>query len=254
VFLVHKKGLELDGNNPTLMYGYGGFQISMLPQFNVTRTVWLEAGGVYAVVNMRGGLEYGEAWHRAGMLGNKQNVFDDFIAAGEWLIENGITSRKRLAIYGGSNGGLLVAACMVQRPDLFGAVVCAVPVIDMLRFHKFTIGRYWTGEYGNAEENPEHFSFLMAYSPLHNIRQGATYPPTLIVTADTDDRVDPAHARKFAAALQAADSGENPILIRVETRAGHGLGKPTSKQIEEQADIHAFLWRALEMTGMMEPA
>ncbi|MCA9920442.1 MAG: S9 family peptidase, partial [Anaerolineales bacterium] len=194
---------------------------------------------------LRGGTEYGEAWHQAGMLANKQNVFDDFIAAGEWLIANGYTNSKKLAIEGRSNGGLLVAACMVQRPDLFGAVHCGVPVIDMLRYHKFSAGRYWTPEYGNAEADPEHFKFMMSYSPLHNVQPDHTYPPLLITTADTDDRVVPMHAKKFAATLQAADNGRNPLLIRIETRAGHGLGKPTAKLIEEATDVYSFLWTML---------
>jgi prolyl oligopeptidase len=241
MYIVHKKGLALDGDNPALLYGYGGFWISLMPFFAPDALVWLEQGGIYAVANLRGGAEYGEAWHEAGRLERKQNVFDDFIAAGEWLIANGYTSAPRLGIMGGSNGGLLVATCMLQRPDLFGAVICAVPVIDMLRYHRFTVGRYWTGEYGNAEENPDHFRFMYAYSPLHNVRAGASYPPTLIMTADTDDRVVPAHARKFAATLQSADSGANPILLRVESQAGHGQGKPTTKVIEELSDIYAFL-------------
>ncbi len=247
VFLTHKKGLSLDGNNPTILTGYGGFQISERPFFSITYSLWMEQGGVLAVACLRGGNEYGEKWHRAGMLENKQNVFDDFIAAAEWLIENKYTGTLKLAIQGGSNGGLLVAACMVQRPDLFGAVLCGVPVIDMLRYHKYTIGRYWTGEYGNAEINPEHFNFLYAYSPLHNIKAGTSYPPILVTTADTDDRVDPAHSKKFIATLQAADSGKNPILIRIETKAGHGGGKPTEKRIEELSDKFAFLFKVFDM-------
>jgi len=241
MFITHAKGLEPTGDVPTLLYGYGGFNISLTPSFSISTLVWLEAGGIYAVANIRGGNEYGEEWHQAGILGNKQNVFDDFIAAAEWLIDAGYTSSERLGIMGGSNGGLLTAACMVQRPDLFGAVVSAVPVIDMLRYHKFSVGRYWVSDYGNAEEDPEHFEFLLAYSPLHNIEEGTTYPPALVTTADTDDRVVPMHAKKFVAALQAADSGKNPILLRVETKAGHGKGKPTSKKIEEAADRLAFL-------------
>lgn len=251
MFLTHKKGLKLDGHNPTLLYGYGGFTASMTPFFSATRLVWLENGGVFAVVCLRGGNEYGEAWHRAGMLENKQNVFDDFIAAGEWLIANGYTETPKLAMNGGSNGGLLVAACLVQRPDLIGAAVLQVPVIDMLRYHKFTVGHYWANEYGNAETNPDHFKFLYAYSPLHNVKKGVGYPPTFITTADTDDRVVPAHGKKFAAALQANDAGKNPILLRIETKAGHGGGKPTSKIIEEEADIYAFLFKVL---GMGAPA
>jgi prolyl oligopeptidase len=203
--------------------------------------LWLERGGIFAVANLRGGSEYGEAWHQAGMLANKQQVFDDFIAAAEWLIRERYTSADMLAIMGRSNGGLLVAACMLQRPDLFGAVVCGVPVTDMLRYQQFTAGRFWVPEYGNAETNPEHFRFLYAYSPLHNVQHGVTYPPTLITTGDTDDRVVPSHALKFAATLQAADAGQHPILLRVDIQAGHGLGKPIAKLIAEQADIYVFL-------------
>ena len=245
VFLTHKRGLKRNGSHPTLLYGYGGFTVNMTPVFSPTRLIWLEMGGIYAQAVLRGGNEYGESWHEAGMLANKQNVFDDFLSTAEWLIANDYTRSEKLAIQGGSNGGLLVAACMLQRPELFGAVHCAVPVIDMLRYHKFTAGRYWTGEYGNAEENPDHFQFMVAYSPLHNIQTGVTYPPTLITTADTDDRVVPMHAKKFAAALQTADSGKNPLLLRIETKAGHGLGKPTSKLIEENSDVYAFLWTIL---------
>jgi prolyl oligopeptidase len=245
MFVTHKKGLERNGGNPCWLYGYGGFNISMTPYFSASRLLWLEMGGVYVVANIRGGEEYGEEWHQGGILGNKQNVFDDFIAAAEFLIAEGWTSTPNLMISGASNGGLLVAACMTQRPELFGAVVCRVPVIDMLRYHRFTIGRYWVSDYGNAEENPEHFEFMYEYSPLHNIEPGATYPPTLITSADTDDRVVPAHAKKFAAALQAADSGENPILLRVETRAGHGGGKPMTKVIEEYADIYSFVLKTM---------
>lgn len=249
MFLTHKKGLKLDGSNPTLLYGYGGFNINLPPLFVPTRLAWLERGGVVAYANLRGGAEYGEAWHQAGMLHNKQNVFDDFIAAAEWLIAQGYTAPKKLAIEGRSNGGLLVAACMVQRPDLFGAVHCGVPVIDMLRYHLFTAGRYWTSEYGNATEDPAHFEFLIAYSPLHNVKPGVIYPPLIITTADTDDRVVPMHAKKFAAALQTADPGINPLLLRVEMKAGHGLGKPTAKLIEEAADVYAFLWTMLLGNG-----
>jgi prolyl oligopeptidase len=247
MFLTSKKGLRRDGRQPTLLYGYGGFAVSLTPFFAVSALLWVEQGGIFAVANLRGGSEYGEAWHQAGMLANKQRVFDDFIAAAEWLIDNGYTSPAKLAVMGRSNGGLLVAACMLQRPELFGAVICGVPVTDMLRYHKFTAGRFWVAEYGNAEDNREHYRFLSAYSPLHNVRDGVAYPPTLITTADTDDRVVPMHALKFAAALQAADAGRHPILLRVEFKAGHGLGKPTAKIIEEQADIYAFLFRALHM-------
>ena len=245
MFLIHKKGLEPEGDHPTILYGYGGFAVSLMPTFSVSWLVWLEEGGIVAIPNLRGGNEYGEAWHQAGMLEKKQNVFNDFIAAAGWLLDNDYTNKSRLAIMGGSNGGLLVAACMIQRPDLFGAVVCRVPVADMLRYHRFTAGRYWMGEYGNAEENAEHFRFLYAYSPLHNVQPGVSYPPILITTADTDDRVVPMHAKKLAATLQAAADGTNPILLRVETEAGHGLGKPTGKAIEELADIFAFLVHAL---------
>jgi prolyl oligopeptidase len=245
MFIMHRRDLALDGGNPTLLYGYGGFNISLMPIFAPDVLAWLDQGGVYVVANLRGGGEYGEAWHQAGMLERKQNVFDDFIAAAEWLIANRYTSTPRLGIIGGSNGGLLVAACLLQRPDLFGAVVCEVPVIDMLRYHRFTVGRYWTGEYGNAEASADHFRFMYAYSPLHTVKRGAGYPPTLIATADSDDRVVPAHARKFAATLQSADAGANPILLRVEFKAGHGLGKPTAKVIDEFTDSYAFLLRAL---------
>ena len=247
MFLTHKKGLKLDGNNPTLLYGYGGFDVSLTPGFAVPTLLWLEHGGVYAVANLRGGGEYGEAWHQAGTLERKQNVFDDFIAAAEWLLASKYTNTARLAIQGGSNGGLLVAACMVQRPDLFGAVICQVPVIDMLRYHRFTVGRYWVSDYGNAEANPEHFKFMYAYSPLHNVKTGVACPATLIMAADTDDRVVPAHAKKFAATLQAAHTGDNPILLRIEMKAGHGLGKPTTKLIEERSDILAFLFERFGM-------
>lgn len=244
MFLTHHKEVELNGQNPVILYGYGGFNISMTPSFNPAILRWLEKGGVYAVANLRGGTEYGEEWHKSGMLENKQNVFDDFIAAGEWLIKSGYTRKEKLSIMGGSNGGLLVAACMVQRPDLFGAVLCRVPVIDMLRYHKFTIGRYWIPEYGNAE-NPEHFPFMYAYSPLHNIKEGQKYPPVLIATAESDDRVVPAHAKKFAATLLEKADKESTILLRIESKAGHGLGKPTSKVIDEWVDFYAFLDKEL---------
>jgi len=246
MFIVHKKGIKLDGNNPTLLYGYGGFNISMTPAFSVSRVVWMEMGGVLAVANLRGGAEYGEAWHEAGTKLKKQNVFDDFIAAGEWLIANKYTSNKKLAIQGGSNGGLLVGAVLNQRPDLFGAALPAVGVMDMLRFPKFTIGWAWTSDYGSPD-NKDEFAAIYKYSPLHNIKPGTKYPPTLITTADHDDRVFPAHSFKYAATLQAAQSGDAPVLIRIETKAGHGAGKPTSKQIEEAADIYGFLVKNLGM-------
>lgn len=248
MFITHKKGLELDGNNPTYLYGYGGFNVSLTPNFSISRLVWMEMGGVYAIANLRGGGEYGEDWHQAGIKLNKQNVFDDFIAAAEWLIGNNYTKPEKLAIAGGSNGGLLVGACMTQRPDLFGAALPAVGVMDMLRFHKFTIGWAWCSDYGSPE-NPEEFNALYAYSPLHNLKPGTAYPATMITTADHDDRVVPAHSFKFAAALQEAHGGEKPVLIRIETKAGHGAGKPTSKIIEELADEWAFLVRALDVAA-----
>ena len=246
MFLTHRKGLRPDGQTPVLLYGYGGFNINLTPYFKEDRLLFLEAGGIYAVVNLRGGSEYGEEWHQAGMLGDKQNVFDDFIAAAEYLIAEGFTVPDRIAIMGGSNGGLLVCACMLQRPELYRAVVAAVPVTDMLRYHRFTVGRYWVPEYGSAD-SPEHFAFLYAYSPLHNIKPGVDYPGILVTTADTDDRVVPGHSRKFVAALQAAGGKANPFLIRLETRAGHGKGKPISKQIDEAADIYAFMFERLGM-------
>ena len=248
MFITHKKGLLLDGNNPTLLYGYGGFNITIKPSFSVSTIAWLEQNGVYAVANLRGGTEYGETWHQAGMLDKKQNVFDDFIAAAQWLIENKYTNPKKLAIKGGSNGGLLTAACMLQRPDLFGAVVCQVPVTDMLRYHKFTVGRYWMPEYGSAEAGPDQFKYLYAYSPLHNVKADTEYPPIFVTSADTDDRVVPSHAKKFVATLQEKAAGKNPILLRIETKAGHGRGKPTSKVIEELADTYSFLFKTLNIT------
>lgn len=245
MFLVHRKGLELNGENPCLLYGYGGFNIAITPSFSASRILWLELGGVYAVANLRGGSEYGDEWHRAGMLDKKQNVFDDFIAAAEWLIENGYTKREKLAIEGRSNGGLLVSACMTQRPELYGAVLCIVPVTDMLRFHKFTVGRYWIPEYGDPG-NPEHFEFLYRYSPLHNVKK-AEYPPTFVITAQGDDRVVPGHAFKFAAALQEAQQGDAPILLRVDTKSGHGHGKPIGKIIAEHADIYGFLTKVFKI-------
>ena len=245
MFISHKKGLKLNGRNPTLLYGYGGFNISLTPSFSVANLVWMERGGVYAMPNLRGGGEYGEEWHQAGTKLNKQNVFDDFIAAAEWLVANQYTSPRRLAISGGSNGGLLVGACMTQRPDLFGAALPAVGVMDMLRFHQFTIGWAWTSDYGSSE-NADEFRALYAYSPLQNLKPGVRYPATLVTTADHDDRVVPAHSFKFAARLQECHAGENPVLIRIETKAGHGAGKPTTKLIEEAADRLGFLVHTLE--------
>ncbi|WP_062109987.1 prolyl oligopeptidase family serine peptidase [Bacillus niameyensis] len=244
MFISHKKGIQLDGENPVILYGYGGFNISLTPAYSPTMIRWMEKGGIYAVANLRGGNEYGEEWHKAGMLEKKQNVFDDFIAAAEWLIDNKYTRKEKLAIMGGSNGGLLVAACMVQRPDLFGAVLCQVPVIDMLRYHKFTIGHYWIPEYGNAEL-PEHFPFLYTYSPLHNVKEGQKYPPILIATADSDDRVVPAHAKKFAATLLEKADKNSTVILRLEEKAGHGAGKPTSKVMNEWVDYFTFLDKEL---------
>lgn len=248
MFITHKKGLQLDGNNPTYLYGYGGFNISLTPSFSVSRVVWLEMGGVYVTACLRGGGEYGESWHQAGTKLNKQNVFDDFISAAEWLIANKYTQPAKLAIAGGSNGGLLVGACMTQRPELFGAALPAVGVMDMLRFHKFTIGWAWTSEYGSPE-NAAEFPTIYGYSPLHNLKPGTAYPATMITTADHDDRVVPAHSFKFASALQEMHGGEKPVLIRIETKAGHGAGKPTAKVIEELADEWAFLVRELSINA-----
>jgi prolyl oligopeptidase len=248
MFVTFRKGLELDGTNPTLLYGYGGFNISLEPAFSVSRLAWLEMGGVYAVANLRGGGEYGREWHEAGKQMKKQNVFDDFIAAAEYLIDQGWTSKERLAIQGGSNGGLLVGAVMTQRPDLFAVALPAVGVMDMLRFDAFTAGRYWTDDYGSSKDSPEMFRYLLGYSPYHNLRDGTAYPATLVTTADTDDRVVPGHSFKFAARLQEAHAGEAPVLIRIETRAGHGAGKPTWMQIEEIADVYAFTAKHLGMS------
>jgi prolyl oligopeptidase len=246
MFLVHRKNLVLDGNNPVLLEAYGGFNISMTPYFSATRLFWLEQGGIYAMPNLRGGGEFGKEWHEAGMLEKKQNVFDDYIGAAQYLIESGYTRPERLAIMGGSNGGLLTAAVEMQRPDLYGAVIVQVPVADMLRYHLFTVARFWVPEFGSSED-PNQFKFLYAYSPLHNVMPGTRYPSTFILTADTDDRVHPGQARKLAAALQAGNTSEHPMLIRVETRAGHGGGKPITKIIEETADTYAFLLHELGM-------
>jgi prolyl oligopeptidase len=241
MFIVHKKDLKLDGSNPAELYAYGGFNVNQTPAFSASRIILLENGGVFAMPNLRGGGEYGEAWHQAGMLEKKQNVFDDFIAAAEYLISEGYTSSGKLAISGGSNGGLLVGACMTQRPDLYAVVFPAVGVMDMLRYHLFTIGRAWAVEYGSSDISDQ-FAYLYKYSPLHNLKDGTSYPATMVTTADHDDRVVPAHSFKFAARLQEAHTGENPVLIRIEKDAGHGAGKPTSKIIEEQADKWSFLF------------
>ncbi len=245
MFLSHKKALKREPATPTLLFGYGGFNVSLTPRFSPEILGWMEKGGLFAMPNLRGGGEYGEDWHRSGTRLKKQNVFNDFIAAAEWLVANGYTSTPKLAIEGRSNGGLLVGACLTQRPELFGATLPGVGVMDMLRFHKFTIGWAWIDDYGSSD-NPQEFQALFAYSPLHNIRPSTCYPPTLITTADHDDRVVPGHSFKFAAALQAAQSCDNPVLIRVETRAGHGAGKPTNKLIDEAADRCAFWSKSWE--------
>ena len=246
MFITHHKDVILDGRNPALLYGYGGFNISLQPSFSVTRLAWMEMGGIYAVANLRGGGEYGKEWHKAGTKLQKQNVFDDFIAAAEYLIEKRYTNSSKLSIFGGSNGGLLVGAVVNQRPELFGAAIPAVGVMDMLRFHKFTAGRFWTDDYGSSE-NPEEFQALLAYSPYHNVKDGTKYPGILVTTADTDDRVVPGHSFKYVARIQEAQVGDAPVLIRIETRAGHGAGVPTDKVIADYADRWAFLVRNLDM-------
>ncbi len=242
MFITRRKDMPFDGSAPCYLYAYGGFQINLTPGFNPSAILFVEQGGIYCVANLRGGSEYGEAWHKAGMLENKQNVFDDFIAAAEWLIDNRYTSSSKLAIAGGSNGGLLVGACEVQRPDLYAVCLPAVGVMDMLRYHKFTIGWGWAVEYGSSD-NEEQFPYIYKYSPLHNIREGVKYPATLVTTADHDDRVVPAHSFKFAATMQHCQAGDAPVLIRIESKAGHGAGKPTSKRIDEAADCYAFLFQ-----------
>jgi len=249
MFLTYKKGLQKDGSNPALLYGYGGFNISLNPSFSASRLALLEKGVIYAQATLRGGGEYGEEWHQAGVKQNKQNVFDDFIAAAEYLIYNKYTDAEKLAVNGGSNGGLLVGAVVNQRPELFRVAVPAVGVMDMLRYHTFTIGWNWASDYGTSADSPEMFRYLYAYSPLHNIRNdGTPYPAILITTADHDDRVVPAHSFKYAATLQAANTGKAPKIIRIETKAGHGAGKPISKQIEETADIYSFILYNLGVT------
>ena len=248
MFLTYRKDLKRNGQNPVYLYGYGGFNISLYPGFSSSRIPFLESGGIYAQVNLRGGAEYGEEWHLAGTKMQKQNVFDDFIAAAEWLVKNGYTGKDKIAIVGGSNGGLLVGACMTQRPDLFRVAIPQVGVMDMLRYHKFTIGWNWAGDYGTSEDSKEMFEYLKAYSPLHNLKPGTRYPATLVTTADHDDRVVPAHSFKFAATLQECNDGTNPTLIRIDSKAGHGAGKPMSKVLEEQADIYSFIMYNLGMT------
>ena len=247
MFITYKKGLKREGNNPVYLYGYGGFNISLNPGFSALRIPFLENGGIYVEVNLRGGGEYGEDWHIAGTQMQKQNVFDDFIAAAEFLIEEKYTSPQKIAIVGGSNGGLLVGACMTQRPELFGVAIPRVGVMDMLRYHKFTIGWNWASDYGTSEDSLEMFTYLYNYSPLHNLKKGTKYPATLVTTADHDDRVVPAHSFKFAAALQECNDGTNPTLIRIDSKAGHGAGKPMKKVLEEQADIYGFIMHNLQM-------
>ena len=251
VFIAHKKDLKLDGTNPTLLYGYGGFNIPLTPGFSISRVQWMEMGGVLAVANLRGGGEYGDAWHRAGTKLKKQNVFDDLFAVAGYLVKEKYTKPSKLAVQGGSNGGLLVGAAITQRPDLFGAALPAVGVMDMLRFQKFTAGRYWVDDYGSSDD-PEEFKALYKYSPYHNIRPGTKYPATMVTTADTDDRVVPGHSFKFTAMLQASQGGATPILARIETKAGHGAGKPTAKIIEEVADQWAFLVKALDFKPVIK--
>jgi prolyl oligopeptidase len=246
LFITSKKGLKLDGSNPTLLYGYGGFNVSLTPSFSIANLGWLEMGGVYAQAVLRGGGEYGEEWHQGGTRERKQNVFDDFIACAEYLIKEKYTTSEKLAVMGGSNGGLLVGAMITQRPELFAAAIPEVGVMDMLRYHKFTAGRYWTEEYGSSDD-PRQFQALLAYSPYHNVKDGKKYPATLVTTADTDDRVVPGHSFKFLAALQNAQGGPAPVLGRIETSAGHGAGKPTQKIIDEYADQWAFLVKNLKM-------
>ncbi|MEK6768809.1 MAG: prolyl oligopeptidase family serine peptidase [Gemmatimonadota bacterium] len=250
MFIVHRRGLQLNGRNPTVLNGYGGFQISLTPSFSRANLLWLESGGVIAIPNLRGGGEYGERWHQAGMLDRKQNVFDDFIAAAEWLILNQYTGAQKLAISGGSNGGLLTGALVTQRPDLFRAALVAVPLLDMLRYQRFLIARFWIPEYGSSEDSTQ-FGFLHAYSPYHRVRNGVRYPAVLLTAAESDSRVAPLHARKMGARLQAANAGNRPILVRIETRAGHGAGKPLSKQVDEQTDIWSFFFSQL---GARPPA
>lgn len=253
MILTYKKGIALDGSNPTMLYGYGGFNISLTPYFSTSNIIWLQQGGIYAVANLRGGGEYGEAWHQAGTLMNKQNVFDDFIAAAEYLIAENYTSSEKLAISGGSNGGLLVGATMTQRPDLMAVALPAVGVLDMLRYHQFTAGAGWHTDYGTADDSKEMFEYLLGYSPLHNVKEGVAYPATMVTTGDHDDRVVPAHSFKFAAELQAKYSGEKPMLIRIETNAGHGAGKPTDKIIQEQVDKWAFTLYNMGYTSLPHP-
>ena len=247
MFIVHKKGLKMNKKNPVLLYGYGGFNVPTMPSFSISRVPFLEQGGIYVSVNLRGGSEYGDSWHKSGTMMNKQNVFDDFIAAAEYMVQEKYTNPSKIAIMGGSNGGLLVGACMLQRPDLFKVAIPIVGVMDMLRYQNFTIGWAWAGDYGRSDESEEMFNYLLGYSPLHNVKEGVNYPATLAITADHDDRVVPAHTFKFMAELQSKHAGPNPVLVRIETQAGHGAGKPTSKLIEENTDIYSFIMYHLGM-------
>ncbi|MDE6160647.1 MAG: prolyl oligopeptidase family serine peptidase, partial [Muribaculaceae bacterium] len=253
MFLTYKKGLERDGANPAYLYGYGGFNVALGPGFSPNRLLWLENGGIYAQANLRGGSEYGEKWHEAGTKMQKLNVFDDFIAAGEWLVKEGWTCPELLTIEGGSNGGLLVGACVNMRPDLFAVAIPRVGVMDMMRYHLFTIGWNWAHDYGTSADSPEMAAYLLGYSPLHNIRNdGTPYPAIMVTTADHDDRVVPAHSFKYAAALQAADTGDRPKLIRIDSKAGHGAGKPVGKVIDEWADIYSFIFYNLGISPKAE--
>jgi prolyl oligopeptidase len=247
MFLVHSKDLKLDGTNPTWLTGYGGFNISMTPAFSATAALWVKSGGVFAMPNLRGGGEFGEEWHLAGMLAKKQNVFDDFISAAEWLISEHYTNPNKLAISGGSNGGLLVGAALTQRPDLFGAVVCSVPLLDMLRYQNFLVARFWVPEYGSAE-NAAQFNVLRAYSPYHNVKPGTKYPAVLFVSGDSDTRVAPLHARKMCALLQADTGSDKPVLLHYDIKTGHSGGKPINKQIDDQTDIFSFVFKELSMS------
>ncbi|MGB8375678.1 MAG: prolyl oligopeptidase family serine peptidase, partial [Salegentibacter sp.] len=253
MIITYKKGIEMNGKNPTMLYGYGGFDISLTPSFSITNAVWLEQGGIYAVPNIRGGGEYGKKWHDAGIKMKKQNVFDDFIAAAEYLIDHDYTSSDYLAIRGGSNGGLLVGATMTQRPDLMKVALPAVGVMDMLRYHTFTAGAGWAYDYGTSEDSKEMFKYLYGYSPVHNVEAGTKYPATLVTTGDHDDRVVPAHSFKFAAELQAKQAGDAPVLIRIETKAGHGAGKPTKMIIQEYADMFAFTFFNMGFSELPQP-
>jgi prolyl oligopeptidase len=253
MFLAHAKGLKLDGSHPTLLTGYGGFNINSTPGFNAFAATWIASGGVYALANLRGGGEFGEAWHHAGMLGQKQNVFDDFIAAGQWLVANKYTSSERLAIRGTSNGGLLMGAMLTQRPDLFSAVICGYPLLDMIRYHKFLVASYWVPEYGSAED-PSQFKYIYAYSPYQHVKAGTKYPAVLFISGDSDTRVAPLHARKMTALMQAANASDKPILLHYDTQAGHSGGTPVAKQIDNTTDELNFLMWQLKMTSETQGA